>query len=656
MKIDAKEFEYEEKYLREVQEITRALIAKKMGVIEEKKKTIVDSKKHLWQNLNEYTGAEMYNAMDEEDLNVGIINSEIIKVARLERSLDNSFFGRIDFKIEDDVEKIYVGITGIESDCENYVYDWRAPIANAYYNYGLGSASYTIPTGKVDGEITLKRQFKIVRGTLKDVFNSDISLEDEILQETLLESSTDKMKNIVSTIQKEQNAVIRFGGKRHLIVEGVAGSGKTSVALHRIAYLLYNQNDLTDKNVLIFSPNDVFTDYISDVLPELGEENVQALTMDAFAKRFIPKVRIETLAEFIERFYRNNDFNTTISDKMDIGYKIILDDYIEKFIDRLTFTKKIGLKKKFVESDELNAMFKEGAKRLSLADRIRYVADKLCDKFDIDIDKNTDRFVLILKKMLGLNGNVLEEYRHFLGNDEYGKDGFIPYEDLGAILYLHFELDGYPNFSHIKHVIVDEAQDYTPLQFIIFKNSFKGALFTVLGDKNQAINPYLHYDTLERLLEIFEGGKYERLGKTYRSSREIIEFTNSVLGLTDIESVRIPTKWKVVEKMSDDSDELKKDIEVLCSEFKRIAVITKTMDESTALYDKLASEEIGIFSSGAKKRVLILPSYLAKGLEFEAVIVYTPSDGAFRKRENTLYYVALTRAQHALIVYNQKTL
>jgi len=653
MRINEIEFEKEKKYLQITKDVIKKLISERTEEINNKRMAVVENKKHLWQNLREYSDAEMYNTMDDEDLNVSIINSEIIKVARLERSLETPYFGRVDFKT-DNTESIYIGLTSVSKDNTDYVCDWRAKAANLYYNYGLGQVEYETQDGIISGEVTLKRQFKIEMGSLLEVFDSDVALEDEMLQEILLSSSDDKMKNIVSTIQKEQNEVIRFLGKKDLIIDGTAGSGKTSVALHRIAYLLYNRKDLTNKNVLIFSPNDVFTNYISDVLPELGEENVKTITFKYLASKIVPNYELQSAYDFIENFYRNGlsiDENTSFKFKNEYQNKI--DTYIKNFIDNLVFTKKIGLKKGFTESSELNYLFKVSASKLNLCDRIEFVAEKLCDKYRIDVNKNVPKLIGIIKNLLGLNKDAVSLYREFLKNDTFAENGIIPYEDIGGMLYLYFEINGYPVQTHIKHVVIDEAQDYTPLEFRIIKNIFKSAQFTILGDKNQVINPYLKYNTLEEVGNIFSSAKYYRLSKTYRSSNEIISFANKILHLNDVECVRVPTNTPVIKRFSEDIKSIDDDLMNLINSYKRIAVITKTYEETEELYSKLDKTHIRKVDENISKPVTITPAYLAKGLEFDAVIVYTNIKGKFMESEANLYYVAVTRAQHKLIVYNQ---
>ena len=643
------ELKKEQEYLANTQEVIKSLIEEKNKEILERKNSIISGKKHLWQNNNEYSGPEMHAKMDEEDLNVNLINASIDKVSKLERSMYSPYFGKVVFESDNGSEEVYVGLTGVEKNYKNYVYDWRAPISNLYYNFELGNAYYEVDSGIVNGSINSKRQFKIEMGKLINAFDTDVTLEDEILQEVLMSSSDDKMKNIASTIQKEQNELIRYTGKKDLIIEGVAGSGKTSVALHRIAYLLYNQKDLTNKNVLIFSPNEVFTNYISNVLPELGEENVESITIEDFLVRFIPNLKCESTADFMERIYECDTNKENIKLKYSENYMKNIDKYIKTLTDNLVFTSKIGLKKKFVESSELNKMFKSLTK-LSLNDRIYYMADKLCDIYDIDIDKNTDKFADILRNMLGINKPILEFYREFLGDEDFALNSVIPNPDIGGVLYMYFEIFGYPRLSHIKHVVIDEAQDYTLLEFKLFKRIFNSALFTILGDKNQKLDPYLSYNSLEELNTVFTDSKYEKLLKTYRSSKEIIDYSNKILNISDIKSVRHEMNREVLVKKGIPTTS---DIELLQSEFKRIAIITKTMDETYRLYDKLRSKTVGLMSDSILKQVVIGPVYVAKGLEFDAVIVYTDPDSPFNKDEKNLFYISTTRAEHALIVYNQ---
>lgn len=647
--INDEEFKKEKGYLEDVKIAIKEIIKEKKVKVEENKSIITGEKRHLWENLNEFTDPEMYSSMDEADLNVSIINSSIDKISKLERCYNSPYFGRVDFKTNQ-VTSFYIGLTGVERSGINYVYDWRAPISNLYYEGELGQASVETPDGIERGDILLRRQYRIVLGELKKAFDSNIALDDEILQDILLENSDSKMKNIVSTIQKEQNALIRFKKNKNLIVEGVAGSGKTSIALHRVAYLLYNNRDLTNKNVLIFSPNDIFTEYISNVLPELGEENVPTITLIRFAKMIFPSVGIESQAEFIERIFKMDSDNDDIKYKFSKEYIQDLNSFITEYVNNLRFTQKIGLKKQFISSSELNLMYTSLSK-LSLSDRIYYIADKLCDLYNIDSLKNVDKLALKIRNMLCKGLNVLDLYETFLGHSINREK--IDFEDVAGLLYLYFELNGYPDYSYIKHVVIDEAQDYSMLEFKILAKIFNSATFTILGDSRQVVNPYLEYKSLDFILGLLNNSEYVKITKTYRSSREIIEYSNKVLNINDIEAVRLPSDIKVMEKSSEDIKDLNEDVGRLKNLYNRVGIITKNMEEAIELNSILSSREIGLITDSILKKVVIVPSYSAKGLEFDAVIVYTGKGNKYTDRERKLYYIALTRAEHELVVYNQ---
>ena len=655
MNISSEELSLEKKYLEKTKNVIKSLIDEKSAGIQESKELSYASKRFLWEHLNEYSETEMYSTMDEEDLHVSIVNDSILKVSKLYRSLESPYFGRIDFETQKS-ESLYFGLTEVRKDDKNYVYDWRSPIANLYYNFEIGPASFVTPDGTVNGKITKRRQFKIEMGKLIECFDNNMNIDDEMLQEVLLSNSDEHMRNIVNTIQKEQNEVIRYAGKDDLIIEGIAGSGKTSVAMHRIAYLLYRESDLTSNNILIFSPNNMFTEYISTVLPELGEENVLTTTFEGFAKSFIKRTKIESLTEFIERSYEKSNNDELVCYKLSSKYKKLMDEYLQEYIDNLSFSKKIGLKKLFITSDELNEYLHSKTKRLSLANRINYIAEKLCDKFEIDEDKNAGKMALVIRKMLKIEDDPINIYKGFISSNQYkslSKEEVdlekIHYEDIFGILYLYFEIIGYPIVSKIKYVVIDEAQDYSLLQYELLQKIFKGAIFTLLGDRNQIINPYVKYNSLDDLKEVFKNSKYKVLDKTYRSSAEIIDYTNKILGLNNIKSIRNYSGNEVIEKKEKDLvSDIKGDIEYFKKlGLKRFAIITKTKEET----DRLS----GLFEDLVEhKKLLIIPSYLSKGLEFDGIIAYSSIDNPYSENEKNLFYVVTTRAQHSLIVYNQK--
>lgn len=634
------EFDKEKKHLKEVEELIADTLKEKKANLDDVKQTITARKRFLWQNLSDYSDTEMYSIMREEDFTTDFANADVKKLYKLYRSQESPYFARVDFDENGIKHKFYIGLTGIDKDYEPVVHDWRANVSNLYYNCGLGSSSYETEEGIIAGTTTKKRQFKIEFGHLVDAYDDETGSRDDILDIVLKKNTTDHMRNIVNTIQKEQNEIIRYSGTSTLLVEGAAGSGKTSVALHRIAYLLYNQKNLSYKNVLLFSPNETFSEYISEVLPELGEENVSTTTFEDFAANYI-SVPIESQEEFLERVYTQNKINDqVIRHKLSIAYKYEIDKFLSEYYSSLKFTQKIGLGKKILSKDDLSGIKSKVPTKLSFSERIEFISNRVCELLDIDEIKNGDRIYKAIAKMLKIEKDPLKLYAEFLGQEKLEK---ISYEDITGLLYLTFELKGYPIFSDVKVVLIDEAQDYSVLEFYLFKKMFKRATFTILGDKNQSLNPFVDYNTLEELGSIFKDYKYKYLAKSYRSSREISEFANSLLGI-DSEIVRSnsdnPVKFRREETLLED---ILCDIEKMKgSGLIKLGIVTKTIEEARKI-ERLVPKDIEV-----------LPIYIAKGLEFDGVIVYTDPLDPYSDEEMKLYYVAATRALHSLVVYNQK--
>ena len=491
------------------------------------------------------------------------------------------------------------------------------------------------------------------------------------------------MTNIVNTIQKEQNEIIRNVSDKYLIVQGIAGSGKTSVALHRIAYLLYKEKNLTSNNVLIFSPNDVFSQYISNVLPELGEDNVLQTTFSDFASAYIRDFKeIESFTQFIERYYKNSDISSeeykNTKYKISNEFKNLIDNYIDNYKENISFIKPIVINNKVIKIAELNRLLKTTFERVPLSERIERISEYICDQNNISYKRYGKTIKEKIKTIINFDLDVKMMYKDIISSDQFrdaaglkentdfkvGKQ--LKYDDLLPLMYIYFEINGYPKNNSIRHVIIDEAQDYSLLQFYMLRKIFNTASFTVLGDIHQTINPYYIYDNLNEVNSIFEGkGKYIELNKTYRSSQEIIEFTNQILGLNNACSVRknnaIPVTMRSVPK-EQAVDQIMKDIEIMRENgIKRIAIITKNNAETIELYDKLKDQldDINIIQQNAKAGIgnmVILPSYISKGLEFDGVISYTDENNEYKEKDKYLFYVVCTRAQHNLTIYNQKTL
>ena len=683
MNIESEQLKQEEEYLKNTLSVIKELIENDNNSIKDRMNEIQEIKKYLWENNAMLDDAEIASGMYNVNCDVSHTNENIKKLMKLKKSLENPYFGRVDFEYDGYSEPIYIGINGIEKDLNFYVFDWRTPIASLFYNYGTGPASYEAPDGTISGDVTLKRQYKISNEKIERCFNSDLNIDDEYLQEILANASSEKMTNIVNTIQKEQNEIIRNAIDKYLIVQGIAGSGKTSVALHRIAYLLYKEKNLTSNNVLIFSPNDVFSQYISDVLPELGEDNVLQTTFSDFASAYIRDFKeIESFTQFIERYYKNNNISEEeykiTKYKMSNEFKNLIDNYIDNYKKNISFTKPIIIDNKVIKITDLNRLLKTTFERVSLSERIERISEYICDQNNISYKKYGKTIIEKIKNIIDLDLDIKKMYKDIISSDQFKEAAGLKenadfkvvkqlkYDDLLPLMYIYFEINGYPKNNSIRHVIIDEAQDYSLLQFYMLKKIFYTASFTVLGDIHQTINPYYIYDNLNEVNSIFEDkGKYIELNKTYRSSQEIIEFTNQILGLNNACSVRknnaIPVTMRSVPK-EQAIDQIVRDIEIMREKgIKRIAIITKNNSETIELYDKLKNQldDISIIQQDSKVDIgdmVILPSYISKGLEFDGVISYTDENNEYEEKDRYLFYVVCTRAQHNLTIYNQKAL
>lgn len=661
-----KEKNYLEKTSKEISEQID-ILGKQIHV---KESELTEFKKVLWEDKGSIDKVEMQTGLMSSELEAGFMLMKMEYYKKLLKVEYSPYFGRVDFKEDnEELKPIYIGLTNVEKDLNYFVHDWRSPIASLFYDYGIGPCKYEAPDGDITGYMSLRRQYKIENNKLIRVFDNDLNVVDECLQEVLSESSSSKMKNIVNTIQKEQNEIIRNVSNKHLIVQGIAGSGKTSVALHRIAFLLYKIKNLKSSNVLIFSPNNVFSEYISNVLPELGEDNTGETTFHEFAISYAKEFKkIETFTDFIERFYTGKEANPKlVSFKLSKKMVDVIDNYAKELENSIRITDDIELKIETIEKSYLNKLLKDKYDRLPLFERIDKMAEHLCDKTGVSYGKGKRGFIKQIKERLSIKPNFKKIYEDLYKSNafisEYKKEESlklntkeIKYEDALCFIYLKGLLNGFPYSNLIRQIVVDEAQDYNEMQYIILSKIFKRASFTILGDVNQTINPYIKYDTLEVLTNILnENSKYVELNKTYRSSKEIIEYTNKILGLKYVSAIRkeinIPVKFR------DDIKQIENDILTLKEKYKSVAIITKSKQESVMLYERLKEkiEGISLMEDSDKefnKNLVIVPSYLAKGLEFDAVISYTDKENIYNKNERYLFYVVATRCQHELIVYN----
>lgn len=630
----------------------------------------IEFKKMVWKDKYSMDKVEQQQFMSSSLQEATLLIAKDKYFRKLLRMRNNPYFASIIFDTSSNHHEIYMGITYLkDDDIDNMIYDWRSPICSLFYDNELGECSYLAPEGQIFGSLKRKRQYKIENGNLVGVFDNSINISDDLLQEVLATKSDEKMKNIVNTIQKEQNEVIRDIDNQTLIVQGIAGSGKTSVALHRIAFLLYKIKNLTSSNILIFSPNQIFTEYIANVLPELGEDNTLQTTFHDYLSNHLKEYRkVESFMEFIEKYYtkRNHDFNLI---KYKQSEEIILDikNYIENIIHQFTFHQ--GIVESHIFSytkEELFQLFKR-YERFPLVERINQMAIKLSETNY----NGTRKKVSTYRKLIMESCNFSKDYKqiyvdfyksHFskmslpmVEEKNLLKSRTVFYEDALLMVYMKGLLEGFPYENQIKEVVVDEAQDYNKLQYIILKEIFKRANFTILGDVNQSINPYYHYDSLASLESVFEEKcKYIELNKTYRSSSEIIDYTNKILGLNHVSAIRKETNIPVIiDKIKNFiKDDWVRSVKELEKKYQSIAIIT--LDDATAkeVYDELNNDLnltlIELKQERFAKNLVVLPAYIAKGLEFDCVIVYV-STQEFVLSKN-LFYTACTRAQHQLMI------
>lgn len=682
MEIDIRERKQEENHLQKTLEIIERKISELGQQLYDKEEKIQEFKQLIWDTRHDMDAAEMKTMMTSNDQEIARAEMHATYFKKLFRIQESPYFGSIIFQEDGKKEeKIYIGITHVDENYDHYVHDWRAPICSLFYDYGVGDVKYDAPEGIIYGKMKNKRQYKIEHKELIHIFDNNLNIDDEVLQEVLSTEADDKMKNIVNTIQQEQNEVIRNIENDIMIVQGIAGSGKTSVALHRIAFLLYKIKNLSSNNILIFSPNQVFSEYISNVLPELGEENTLQCTFDGFLESNITEFRhVESFSKFIERHYKK-----TVQNEKFIEYKqsdqvmYDLDKYVSELEQKATFIDDLSFDKKFITKEELNQLLKR-YKHFRLFEQLPAVAHKICDYWYDGRYGKTRQIVSKLYQVFSVPHDYKKLYREFFKGEIFlnsyqgnitekeinnlcSNHLEIPYDDACLFAYLKGKLDGFEYRGLIKQVVIDEAQDYNKLQYQIIKNIFPKSGFTILGDINQTINPYYKYDTLEELKEIFhKESLYLELKKTYRSSEEIIEYTNKILNLQHIQAIRKKNHHPVLLKKEQDGkigEQLLEEIEILKKSSKSIAIITKTDEEAITLYKELKkkNKEISLLETKTEKfnrDLVIVPSYIAKGLEFDSVILYTWKENQYTEKEKYLYYVACTRAQHQLVIYNQK--
>lgn len=678
-----------------------------------------------------------------EDIAKGeVLLTRVKKLENIKKIKNVPYFARMDFKEENrDLEKLYIGKISIldNKTAEPIIVDWRAPISNLYYEGKIGSAEYECLGKKIKGDILLKRQYIIEKKQLKKYIDINVTGNDELLQNALEEKADDRLKNIVATIQDEQNKIIRAKINSPLIVQGVAGSGKTTIALHRIAYLIYNyEKEFKPEEFMIIAPTKFFLNYISNILPDLGVNNVKQCTFEDFAYDVIgKKLKISDSNEKLVIIV-NKEFDDINKGKIDImikeakykssiKFKKIVDDYLLQIENNYIPKNDFYFKDYEIMSyNNINKLFKETYKMYNYNDRIKEIEKNLISELKKkslliidDIRKKRskelqnltgenrikvfDKYEKIIKLLEKDYKKIVKQYLNQISKKDciqYYKefiDGYlqnsdevmiylkkntsnnlqkneISFEDLAPIMYIQYKIFGIKEKCKIKHVVVDEAQDYGEFQFDILKQILNSNSMTILGDIAQGVHYYRGIENWKKFIDVeFKNVKtvYTTLNKTYRTTKEIMEVANNVINkLPEFEKEYIVLGEPVIDrknsvniKKNKNIDELISSInnrinEYLQNDYKSIAIIGKDINECEEIEKKLRKTRKDIklikgkdseYNSG----ISVIPSYLAKGLEFDCVIISNANEEkyTYSSLDIKLLYVTITRAMSKLDIF-----
>lgn len=665
----------EKEYLKQIISFLKKVIGNTDASVKDHVDTLAEYKDYIWSNKD--IDPHEIRSMRESILNHFALGESVInKRKRLTKILAIPYFGRIDFLEKKENSKVMPTYIGIHTfyDPESratLIHDWRAPVSSMFYDHELGEAGYRSPSGEIKGEISLKRQYRIRGGKMEFMIESALTVHDDILQKELSSNVDDKMKNIVATIQREQNQIIRNEDIRTLIIQGVAGSGKTSIALHRIAYLLYTFRDsISSKDILIISPNKVFSDYISNVLPELGEETVPETSMEQILSGVLEhKYKYQTYFGLVNELLEkpSSSLIDRIAYKASFGFISELDKFI-LHIENTYFkaadvklTKYITIPAPFIEEQYLRF------NRYPIRRRFDAMADYMLDMLKIQYAFTvTTAGRNLLKKEIRLmfaGNNDIQVYKDFFkwtnnpGMFKMRKGHTLEYSDLAPLAYLHLALEGNGNQPfRVKHLLIDEMQDYSPIQYKVIQKLFP-CRKTVLGDAGQSVNPY-GSSTAETIQKSLTASEIMKLCKSYRSTFEITDFAQKIHPNAELEPVARYGEKPQILQFGSAVEELSGIMGLIStyrkSGYKSLGIICKTEQQAREMADVLKSyaNDISFLSSQSSafvQGIVITSAHMAKGLEFDEVIIPQTDERNYRSEiDKSMLYVAVTRAMHRL--------
>ena len=648
-------------------QVIRKQIEEKETILKDELLHFSKETKQFHQYLVDYKGEidphEMFinsRLLDQQQVAETVSGKQLI---RLEKQKKNPYFTRVDFVYdgEQTAEKIYIGSFSFSTKEERLlIYDWRAPIASIFYDYDLGKAHFQTPAGTASGDIQRKRQIKFKDGAIDYVVESDTTVFDEVLQNELRQQKGGQMSTIISTIQKEQNKVIRDNRSKDMIIQGVAGSGKTSIALHRIAFLLYHfRNRITSDQVMILSPNRTFSRFIAQVLPELGEEPVTEWTIDQFGQTLSDIADVPSRFQEIELLYLEKDPQLNERVRYLSSKKCVAD--LKGYLRKIEAFSPQSI---LIGDYEYNAEFilrrYKAYEKKSIFQRFQLIAEDIFENlrtrpFQPKRKPTKKQLVNRLKKMFNKT-NSHQLYRDFLTEQGFEMKKAVSYSDLFPIIYIRLFLEGMDEFSKIHYLIIDEMQDYTPIQFEVFKKMFTCPVL-LIGDFTQSLTTIneLHLPDVQNY---YPNAQSIFLTKSYRSTYEIITCAKKIIDDHMIEPVlrhgMKPKKWVVSSQEEEISSILELVEQLRKQDLATIALITKTLVrayEWRGLLENqgLACEVLTDESTSLQERLSICPLVQSKGLEFDAVIVVDADEATYPGLlGRQQLFVAATRAMHAL--------
>lgn len=661
--------EEEREYLEEIKEKLLLAIRLTEDRVKQFSTELRQNKEYIHEHKSGMDEADMVAAGQSINRMASTGESVVARKKKLLKLSASPYFGRIDFETATDKTAVYIGIHTFTDETQkaNVIYDWRAPISSMFYDFELGDAWYATPSGKISGTIVRKRQYKIREGHMEFMIENGVHIHDDLLQKELSKSSDDKMKNIVATIQRDQNAVIRNETAPVMIIQGVAGSGKTSIALHRIAFLLYRfRDEIAAKDVLIISPNKVFADYISNVLPELGEEQIPEMGMEELAHEVLEdKFKFQTFFDQVSSLLEKPDDKSIerIQFKSTFEFLSKLNQYIVHLENNFfTFTE-LRVGNVVVPFPFILERFK-AYHRIPLLKRAPEVVKDIQQHVRNAVQRKLtghekNQIWQAVPRMFKTN-NILDIYKDFytwIGRPELFKmldKDTLEYADVFPLIYCKIRLEGAPTYDHVKHLLVDEMQDYTPVQYSVLSRLFK-CKKTILGDVNQTINPYSSSSS-ESIERVFPQGDVVKLFRSYRSTFEISGFAQRISRNPDLIPLERHGQEPVVKGFSSNVEEIE-EIKKLIAEFKNsrhptMGIICKTKKQADFVYREVQAPNIFLLtaeSTSFKEGVIITTAHLAKGLEFDEVIVPFVSVRNYHTDvDKRMLYIACTRAMHHL--------